>query len=70
VENGDLCIVVENDTPPQTTDLKFGGGAGVGLINVERRLHAVYGSAASLMVERLPESYIATICIPEIQRRH
>ena len=70
VEEGDLCITVENDTPPQTTDLQFGGGTGVGLINVERRLHAVYGAAATLTAEKLDDRYIATICIPEIQRPH
>jgi LytS/YehU family sensor histidine kinase len=70
IEDGTLCIRVANDTPQQTTDLKFGGGAGVGLINVERRLQAVYGTAASLTAERLNDSYVATICIPEIQRPH
>jgi hypothetical protein len=70
VEEGNLCITIENGVPPQTTDLKFGGGTGVGLLNVERRLHAVYGSAATLTAKRFDSHYIATICIPEINRAH
>ena len=67
VEDGDLCIIVENDTAPKTNEIKF-GGAGVGLINVERRLQAVYGKRASLSAERIDDRYVARICIPEIQR--
>ena len=67
VEDGDLCIRVENDSA-------LGGGdvglprSGVGLVNVQRRLEAVYGRAASLTAERTESGYRATICIPEIQR--
>jgi LytS/YehU family sensor histidine kinase len=71
VEEGDLCITVENDVPHNLTDLRFGGGTGVGLLNIERRLHAVYGKSATLKSERREDSYVATICIPEIKRaRH
>jgi signal transduction histidine kinase len=66
IENGDLCIRIANDVPRILTDLRFGGGTGVGLLNVERRLHAVYGSAATLKSERLDNSYVATIRIPDI----
>jgi hypothetical protein len=69
IDEADLCITVAND--------HAGSGAqspmrrtGVGLINVERRVEAVYGKAASLTTERSEDRYTATICIPEIQRTH
>ena len=67
IEGADLCITVENDTAPKTNEIKF-GGSGVGLINVERRLQAVYGKRASLSAERVDDRYVARICIPGIQR--
>jgi hypothetical protein len=65
IEDGDLCITVENDSPAQATDLHF-GRKGVGLYNVKQRLLAVYGKNAKLSAERVDGHYVATICIPEI----
>ena len=69
VEEGDLCITVANDRVPARSGIAS-GRSGVGLINVERRLEAVYGKAASLTTEKNDSGYVATICIPEIQRTH
>jgi len=65
VEDGTLCITVENDMPPQTTALNLGVGAGVGLKNIERRLDAVYGAAASLTTGQEDGRFKAVICIPQ-----
>ena len=67
VEEGDLCITVANDHAGAGA---HGGRTGVGLINIERRLEAVYGKAASHSTQRSEDFYTATICIPEIQRAH
>lgn len=66
VTGKDLCIEVENGTSPVLEEPSF--GAGVGLKNIERRLQAVYGRRASLSTEKLPDRFIARICIPEVQR--
>ena len=66
IEDEDLCITVANDHAGSRTVGMH--GTGVGLINVERRLEAVYGKAASLTTERGEGFYTATICIPGIQR--
>jgi hypothetical protein len=74
VENGDLCITVENSltdenpltVPPGKKPLK--PRQGVGLTNVKRRLEAVYGPSATLTAKTEENRYIATICIPKIQR--
>jgi hypothetical protein len=67
VENGALCITVENDVPAPSEGGEPAEGAGVGLQNVRRRLEAVYGKSASLTITPGPASYRATICIPEVQ---
>ncbi|HEX8257229.1 MAG TPA: histidine kinase [Allosphingosinicella sp.] len=67
VEEGDLCIRVENDSVPGGNQIQS-ARSGVGLVNVKRRLEAVYGKSASLTAERTERGYTATICIPEIQR--
>ena len=67
VENGDLCITVENDRVPDVTRPP-GARIGVGLLNVRQRLQAVYGETATLKVEGRLERFCATICIPEIQK--
>ena len=67
VEEGDLCITVENDRIEGAGDGHR--GTGVGLENVRRRLQTVYGGHASLEVEARPSSYCATICIPEVPAR-
>jgi hypothetical protein len=66
IDDKDLCITVTNDhSGSRMVGLH---GTGVGLINIERRLAAVYGKAASLTTERSDDFYTATICIPGIQR--
>jgi LytS/YehU family sensor histidine kinase len=66
IEDRDLCITVSNDHAGSR--MVGMHGTGVGLINIERRLEAVYGNAASLTTERREDFYTATICIPGIQR--
>ena len=66
VADGDLCICVENDSPPPGNEVSF-GRKGVGLENVRRRLLAVYGKNASLTTEPIEGGYAARICIPEAQ---
>jgi sensor histidine kinase YesM len=68
VEEGSLCITVENDSVPEVT-MRAPPRSGVGLINVKQRLAAVYGKAASLTTEAKPDRFCATICIPEIKGR-
>lgn len=71
VEDGDLCITVANcmnGEEQQERRERNGRRAGVGLINVRRRLEAVYGKGATLVAEPMGSRYVATICIPEIQQ--
>lgn len=68
IEDGQLCITVKNDKVTDDPRIRA-GGTGVGLLNVRRRLQAVYGEAASLTTERTPEGYVATICIPGVKAR-
>ena len=67
LENGLLCIAVENDTVPAEGAMSV--GTGVGLMNVRQRLKAVFGEAASLTTEAEGSTYVATICIPDVQER-
>jgi LytS/YehU family sensor histidine kinase len=70
VDDTDLHISVENDK------VEGGGTAprferpGVGLINVEQRLEAVYGKKAKLTAAPHDGRYCATICIPRIEGLH
>ena len=70
VDDTDLHISVENDK------VEGGGTAprferpGVGLINVEQRLEAVYGKKAKLTAAPHEGRYCATICIPRIEGLH
>jgi hypothetical protein len=66
VEEGELCILVRNCIPDGERQ-KPRGRAGVGLLNVRRRLEAVYGKRASLTTEPDEDRFVARICIPEIQ---
>ena len=68
VEGGELCIVVRNCIPDGGERAKIRGRAGVGLLNVRRRLEAVYGTRATLAANVEEEAYVARICIPEIQQ--
>jgi hypothetical protein len=67
IEGNKLCIDVENGIAREVTQTRF-GGTGTGLKNIERRLGAVYGARASLSAEQRENTYLARICIPEIQR--
>ena len=68
IEGRDLCIRVENDSVPLVHEARS-GRTGVGLVNVRRRLEAVYGKKATLTTEALAGGFLATVCIPEIQPR-
>ena len=68
VEEGELCIVVRNCIAEASERANVRGRSGVGLQNVRRRLEAVYGKRASLAAKAEDDSYVATICIPEIQQ--
>jgi lipoprotein signal peptidase len=68
VEEGELCIVVRNCIIDGEERSRVRGRSGVGLINVRRRLEAVYGKRATLAAQAEDDSYVARICIPEIQQ--
>jgi signal transduction histidine kinase len=72
VEDGELCIRVENcvsaDAEINRVGKNAGGRCGVGLANVRQRLEAVYGQSATLTTAPSGNSFVATICIPRIQR--
>ncbi|WP_431850996.1 sensor histidine kinase [Allosphingosinicella sp.] len=73
VSNGDLCITVANCISEDAADEQARSGQsfgrkGVGLVNVKRRLEAVYGPSATLSAETKEGRYVATICIPKIQQ--
>ncbi len=65
IEDGQLCIRVENDVVPEVTR-RPGWRSGVGLVNVRQRLQAVYGPGASLSIETREDRFRATICIPGV----
>lgn len=64
LEKGLLCITVSNDHAPVQDRIM--AGAGVGLMNVRRRLQAVFGETASLTTEPGDDRFTATICIPGV----
>ncbi len=69
VDDDMLCITVANClTKSSMHTLRGTLGAGVGLDNVRRRLHAVFGARATLTAEPEGERWVATICVPEVQR--
>ena len=72
VDEDALCIRVENCITPDAeinpVGKKVPGRHGVGLMNVRRRLEAVYGQSATLTAGTTENSFVATICIPKIQR--
>jgi sensor histidine kinase YesM len=65
LEEGQLCVTVENCVP--SGEIAPTIGAGVGLANVKQRLQAVFGEAASLSTENKDRTYVATICIPGVR---
>ena len=72
VQGDELCIRVANCIAPDAEMNRIGrtipGRAGVGLLNVRRRLEAVYGNSATITAGPAENSFVATICIPKIQR--
>jgi len=60
----EVRVRVENDVAPGAEQEKP-SGAGVGLVNVRRRLEAVYGAAAALVVEPGDRLFAAEIRIPK-----
>ena len=71
VEDGALTITVANCVPIETTglsDLRGLMGAGVGIINVRRRLETVYGQRATLVAEPQDGRFVATIRVPEVKQ--
>ena len=67
VEGGELCIMVRNCIPDGAERSRVRGRSGVGLINVRRRLEAVYGKRATLAAKAEDNRYVASIRIPEFQ---
>jgi two-component system sensor histidine kinase AlgZ len=59
-----LRILVENPYDPEAPPHR---GAGIGLSNVRRRLHARYGSEAIFASKRLEDRYLAVISLPARQ---
>jgi signal transduction histidine kinase len=71
VEDGELCITVANcmsEEGQHECHERVPRRTGVGLVNVRRRLEAVYGKRATLAAEPMGSRYVATICIPDIER--
>ncbi|MCK5377300.1 MAG: histidine kinase [Acidobacteria bacterium] len=63
-DGGQLVLWVEN---PVDTEAPPRAGAGVGLLNVRRRLEGVFGGEATLRHARSGETYRTEIVIPTIQ---
>ena len=65
-----LCINVENGLGEREATALLPGAmnSGLGLINVRRRLHTVYGERATLTTAREDGRFVATICIPQVTR--
>ena len=71
VDERTLCVTVVNSVPRETTglsDLRGTMGAGVGIINVRRRLEAVFGQRATLDAGLDDGRFVARIRIPEVQQ--
>jgi signal transduction histidine kinase len=72
VDDDELSIRVENcitaDADRDRPTKKAPGRSGVGLLNVRRRLEAVYGKSATLSADRTGDRFVATISIPRIRR--
>jgi hypothetical protein len=58
---GQLRIVIENPRDPESPDPR---GAGIGLQNVRRRLHALYGAEADVRVRAEAESFQVELRLP------
>ena len=67
-EGDTLALTVENDGTAHAAGEKL-PGTGVGLVNVERRLEAIYGKAASLIAGPTEKGFAAAIRIPIARER-
>jgi signal transduction histidine kinase len=63
-----LMLSVENDAAAIPAGKKL-PGAGVGLVNVQRRLEAIYGGAASVIAGPVEKGFVAAITIPIRRQR-
>jgi len=62
---GDRLVVTVTDTGAGPSATSSGASAGVGLVNVQSRLAALYGHAASLVLtENPPQGMVATLSLP------
>lgn len=65
-ENGSLVLQVQDDGPGLSEEkARHRSGTGIGLANTRKRLSCMYGSTASVEIERCePRGTLATIVIP------
>jgi hypothetical protein len=68
IEGDTLVLIVEDDAAPLPAGKQL-HGTGVGLVNIQRRLEAIYGPAASLVAGPTPKGFAATIRIPTRRKR-
>jgi len=68
--NGELYITVENTgswvEPSSATSRGKDNGIGIGISNLRRRLHLIYGDRASLTYEKSPRRVLARVTLPII----
>lgn len=60
-EQGQLCCEVVNDLPPTANDSAH---LGIGLANIHRRLHLLYGERASLLTAPDQQRFVASLRLP------
>ncbi|MCV2353331.1 histidine kinase [Paucibacter sp. B2R-40] len=68
VDGGDsLRLIVGNDSRPDTASAPPGSGQGLGLglPNIERRLHLLYGDRAALKIQRKAEHFQVELSLPK-----
>jgi LytS/YehU family sensor histidine kinase len=66
--DGELHLTVENTgswvEPSSATSLGKENGIGIGISNLRRRLHLIYGNLASLTYENSPQRVLARVTLP------
>ena len=71
---GKLRLTVENTgswvEPSSATSLGKDDGTGIGISNLRRRLHLIYGNLASLTHENSPQRVLARLTIPIVSARN